>query len=234
MHLVYVDDSYERPTQTYAAIAVPIEKWQQCFRVLREWRRDLKRSDGILVTKEFHATDFVAGRGRLGPNIITKYRRSQIFREAFWVLAALPGVKVFGVCRTANPEWAFERLLTRIHKTMETWDSHAILMCDEGKELEFTRLIRKMGVFNPVPVYVAPGVRQVQNLKIERIIEDPIFKQSDRSYFIQMADFAAYALLRREQAHEARNRYGIHECYDFLKSVVAREASIADPMGIIR
>lgn len=234
MHLVYVDDSYEKPTQTYAAIAVPIEQWQKSFTILREWRRDLKRSDGILVTKEFHATDFVAGRGRLGPKVVTKYRRSRIFQEAFWVLAALPKVKVFGVCRTTKPEWAFERLLTRIHVTMQTWDSHAVMICDEGKEAEFTRLIRKMGVYNPVPVYVAPGVLQTQNLKIDRIIEDPIFKSSERSYFVQMADFAAYGLLRREQPHPARDAYGIGSCYDALKNVAAKEASPNDPMGVIR
>lgn len=41
---------------------------------------------------------------------------------------------------------------------MQTWDSYATLILDEGKEAETTRLLRKMGVYNPVPVYVGPGV----------------------------------------------------------------------------
>jgi len=135
MHLIYIDDSYENPVQTYAAIAVPASVWRASFTALVDWRRALKRSDGILVTREFHATDFVAGRGRLGPNIVPKGRRCAIFREAFALLNQMPGVRVFSACRTSRPEWAFERLITRIHTTMETWDSHAVLVCDQGKEL---------------------------------------------------------------------------------------------------
>ena len=150
------------------------------------------------------------------------------------ILNGIEGLRIFTVCRTSNPEWALERLLTRIHKTMETWDSHATMIFDEGKEAEITRLLRKMGVYNPVPVYVAPGVKEVRNLAVDRIIEDPTFKQSERSYFIQMADFVAYALLRREKRLESKDKYGIHECFDLLTDAVERKASPRDPMGVIR
>ena len=234
MHLIYIDDSYEKPTQTFAAVAVAASAWQTCFSNLRQWRQDLRKSDGILVTKEFHATDFVAGRGRLGPQIVTKFRRSQIFQDAFLLLDGMQGVHVFSSCRTSRPEWAFERLITRIHKTMEAWDSHAILICDEGKNAEVTRLIRKMRVYNPVPVYVGPGTLQTQNLATHRIVEDPVFKESSRSYFVQMADFVAYGLLRREQHLPSKNKYNLHKCFDLLQAVVAREASTHDSMGVIR
>ena len=234
MHLIYIDDSYEKPCQTYAAIAVPAARWRATFTTIVNWRRKLKLSDRIMTTKEFHATDFVAGRGRLGPGVVTKGRRCAIFREAFDLMNKIEGLRVFSSCRTANREWAFERLITRIHKTMETWDSHAMLICDEGKESEFTRLMRKMGVYNPVPVYIAPGVLETQNLPTVRILEDPFFKPSHRSFFVQMADFVAYGLLRREQALASKNAYYLHTCFDLLRDVVAREASLTDPMGVIR
>jgi hypothetical protein len=234
MHLIYIDDSYENPVQTYAGIAISASAWRSTFTALLEWRRSLKRSDGILVTKEFHATEFVAGRGRLGPNVVGKYRRSQIFREAFTLLNGLEGVRVFSSCRSSRPEWAFERMITRIHKTMENWDSHAVLICDEGKEAEVTRLLRKMGTWNPVPVYIGPHHLQVQNLPTIRILEDPFFKESSRSFLVQMADFVAYGLLRREKHLASKNRYGLHECFDLLPDIVAREASPKDPMGVIR
>jgi hypothetical protein len=234
MHLIYVDDSYEKPCQTYSAIAVPAARWRETFTTIVNWRRKLKLSDGIMTTKEFHATDFVAGRGRLGPRVVTKGRRCAIFREAFALMNGVEGLRIFSSCRKANRDWAFERLITRVHKTMETWDSHALLICDEGKESEFTRLMRKMGVYNPVPVYVATGILEVQNLPTVRILEDPFFKPSNRSFFVQMADFVAYGLLRREQALASKNEYDLHKCFDLLKDVVAREASNTDPMGVIR
>jgi hypothetical protein len=234
MHLVYIDDSYELPTQTYAALAVAASSWRSAFAQLLTWRQGLKRSDGIFVRKEFHATEFVAGRGLLGPKVVGKYRRSRIFREAFTLLNGLQGVNVFTSCRANHPDWAFERLLTRIHKTMETWDSHAILIVDEGKEAEMTRLCRKMAVFNPVPVYTGPRTMVTQNIATQRILEDPFFKDSSRSFFIQMADFVAYGLLRREQPLASKNKYGLHECFELLPDIVVREASPRDPMGVIR
>jgi len=234
MHLLYIDDSYEDPVQTYAAIAIPASSWKATFARVKTWRRELKEQYGILVTREFHATEFVGGRGRLGPDIVSKYHRSLIFRNAFELMNSLDGVRVFSSCRTSRPEWAFERLITRVQKTMETWDSHAVIICDEGKNAEFHRLMRRMAVHNPVPVWVGPNHQQVQNLATNRILEDPIFKPSDTSYFIQMADFVAYGLLRREKALASKNAYGIHTCFDLLKEVVVREASIHDPMGVIR
>ncbi len=150
------------------------------------------------------------------------------------MLNGMPGVRVFSSCRSANIEWAFERLLTRIHKTMRAWDSHALLIIDEGKETEFTRLVRKMSVYNPVPVYTGPRSLEVRNVATERVLEDPWFKDSARSYFIQMADFVAYGLLRREKPLASKNKYGLNECFDLLGEVVAREASPRDPMGVIR
>ena len=234
MHLIYIDDSYERPHQIYSAIAIPAHRWKQYFDRVKEWRRALNASDGIIVTKEFHATEFVAGRGRLGGQVVGKYRRSRIFREAMELLNGMEDVKIFNVCHAARQEWALERLVTRIQRTMETWDSYATLILDEGKEAEITRLLRKMGVYNPVPHWVGVGRQETRNLVLSRILEDPVFKQSDRSYFVQMADFVAYALLRREVRLESKDRYGYHECFDMLTDVVAREASRHDPMGVIR
>lgn len=234
MHLLYIDDSFEKPYQVYSAIAVPVSSWRSSFDAVKQWRQELKRKYGILVHKELHATVFVSGRGSLGPRIVTKYERSQIFRSAFELLNSMPEVRVFNSCRTSNPDWAFERLITRVHKTMVTWDSHAFLICDEGKEVEFTKLIRRMGVFNPVPVYVGPGVTERQNVATTRIIEDPIFKQSDKSYFVQLADFVAYGLLRRECRLPSKEKYQIGDCFDLLKDVVVRKASPKDRMGVIR
>ena len=234
MHLLYIDDSFEKPVQTYAAIAIPASVWKATFARVQAWRRGLKQQHGILVTKEFHATEFVAGRGRLGPEIVTKYERSRIFRSAFALLNDLDGVRVFSSCRSSQPTWAFERLITRIQKTMKTWDSYAVLICDEGKNLEFHRLMRRMSVHNPVPVYVGPDQLQGSEPPTDRILEDPIFKTSDTSYFIQLADFVAYGLLRREKPLEAKNLYGLNTCFDLLVNVVVREASLHDPMGVIR
>jgi hypothetical protein len=68
---------------------------------------------------------------------------------------AIPGlssVRLFNAVFPAKEdERAFEWLVNRLNRTMETWDSRTILICDQGKEATYTRLTRRMGVYNPIP-----------------------------------------------------------------------------------
>lgn len=98
-------------------------------------------------------------------------------------MAGLTSLRLFNVCLPNRQDWAFERLLNRINRTMQAWGSHALLICDEGKEADYTRLVRKMSVHNPIPsqfgVWKDTG-RATRNIPIDRIIEDPFFKRSDK------------------------------------------------------
>ena len=237
MHLIYIDDSREHPLYCFSGLVVPADQWLETFCAVKKWRRGLKDSDGIYVTKELHAWKFVSGRGAISPQIVTKSRRCQIFRESMSFLADLTQVRLFNVCLDYRQDWAFERLLNRINRTMQAWGSHALLICDEGNEANYTRLVRKMGVFNPIPsqfeVWKDTG-KKTRNIPIERIIEDPFFKQSDRSYFIQLADFCAYALLRKEKPLQSKLKYGLHNMFELLEPICVKEAHPRDPFGIIR
>lgn len=188
--------------------------------------------------KELHATEFVAGRGNLGTKIVTKHRRCQIFHGAMKLLANTPEIRIFNSCfDNKDSDQAFSNLLNRINRTMEAWGSQAYLICDEGKNATYTKLVRKMRVHNPIPSrfgwWQSTG-RSHQNIPLDNIIEDPHFKKSSSSYFIQLADFTAYALLRREKHLASKNKYGIHKSFEELKDICVTEASRYDPLGIIR
>jgi hypothetical protein len=236
MHLVYIDDSYEPPLYTFSALAVPAENWREVSGAIIAWRRSIKDSDGIFIRKELHATDFTSGRGAISSRIVTKWRRSEIFKQGLMLLSLLD-VQLFNSCLSNNQDWAFERLLNRINRTMEEWDSHAMLICDEGNEAEFIRMVRRMGVYNPIPsrygVWRDTG-HLSRNIPIERIIEDPIFKVSAKSYLVQMADFCAYALLQKERPIPSKKKYGLHKAFEILQPICIRAANPRDPYGIIR
>ena len=108
------------------------------------------------------------------------------------------------------------------------------MFCDEGNEGKYTRLARKMAVHNPIPsrygAWLDTG-RTRRKIPTERILEDPIFKNSKKSYFILMADFRAYALLRREKHLASKNKYGIHKAFNELTDVVVKAAH---PVSITR
>ena len=236
MHLIYIDDSREGHTYTFSAIAIPDNQWLAVFEIIRDWRRSIRDSDGIYVTKELHAWKFVSGRGQIAPSHISKTRRCEIFKEGLGMLAAQDSVRIFNVCMNSQMR-AFERLLNRINRTMHAWGSHALLICDEGKEAMYTRLVRKMSVHNPIPsrfgVWLDTG-QTTKNIPIDRIIEDPFFRQSEKSYFVQMADFCAYALLRQERHLASKNQYGLHQAFALLAPACVRAANPRDRFGVIR
>jgi hypothetical protein len=128
--------------------------------------------------------------------------------------------------------------LDELRKRVLNYRSRAMIIADEGREGEIEKALRRMHVFNPVPSKYgewAPG-RRTKNITTDRIIEDPIFKKSHRSYFVQLADCVAYALLKRETEPTARIRkYGIHQMFDStLANVCYKKASTKDMLGIVR
>ncbi|MCD6216559.1 DUF3800 domain-containing protein [bacterium] len=236
MHLIYIDDSKDPKTCIYSAMVIHEDDWMEAFRYMRSIRKELKQSDGIYVQKELHAWKFVSGRGQIAPDVVTKSRRIYLFSYILQCVSQMPGLQLFNACfPRKQEERAFERLLNRINRTMQAWDSRAILICDEGKENALTRLSRKMHVYNPIPsssgTWTDTG-KKTKNITLERIIEDPFFKQSDHSYFIQIADFIAYSLLRRESPIPSRKC--IEHSFDILKPILITKATRKDPEGILR
>jgi hypothetical protein len=150
----------------------------------------------------------------------------------------MPGARIFNACFPTGQQYrGFERLLNRINRTLQAWNDQGMLFCDEGNENEYTRLVRRMSVYNPIPsafgTWSDTG-QQTKNIPIDKILEDPVFKRSERSYFIQLADCIAYSLLRREHPLSSKNRYKINKAFATISPLLVKETNPRDPDGIIR
>ncbi len=139
----------------------------------------------------------------------------------------------------SNEQYAFERLINRINRTAEAKGQNYLLFFDQGAEVEITRRIRRMRVHNPIPsrfgAWLDSG-QATKSIPLSRCMEDPIFKDSKASYFIQLADFCAYSLLRMERPIPSRTVLGYDTMYEELTPISRRFTNQADPkrMGIIR
>ena len=94
-----------------------------------------------------------------------------------------------------------------------------------------------MTVFNLLPSQFGTWEEgRTRNIPISKLIEDPVFKASHQSFFIQPADCVSSALLKRETAPTPNiERYGIHQMFDeCLAAVCFKAASARDPLGIVR
>lgn len=131
-----------------------------------------------------------------------------------------------------------ERRLHLLEERLLAYAPRFIIIADEGKELAITRSIRRMHVFNYIPSRLGawPDGERSRNIPIQRAIEDPVFKESGRSYFIQLVDCVAFALLKRESTPTPHvKRYGIDGMFEkCLAGVCFKDASRTDPLGIVR
>lgn len=131
-----------------------------------------------------------------------------------------------------------EDVIYALNEKINDYSPRAIIFADEGREQDITKAMRKMSVFNPVPSQFGhwSGGRATQNIPVQKIIEDPVFKKSHQSFFIQLADCVAYSLLKREVEPTPNiKKYGINKMFEeCLAGACFRKASPKDPLGIVR
>jgi hypothetical protein len=223
-----------------------VDMWRSNFDATKAFRQHLKTKHGIKVSAEIHATRFIRDRS---DGISSKYldhaARRAIFEEVLQHIATLK-VQVFNICLSV-PKWgpkkvhliAHERLANRIQATMGHWTrrSYAVIVFDQGKEKDITRLARKITVFNPIPSAYGTwtGGGATKNIVTDRILEDPLFKDSRSSYFLQHADCAAFTLLKQETpVSPFIAKMGYEKLFPSLHAVCFKAASKYDPWGIVR
>jgi hypothetical protein len=237
LFLVYIDDSGDEHVRCFSALVIHESRWKATQAAIKSFRRQMKASDGLYVTKELHATTFIAGRGRIGTRTISKDRRFDLFLATLQMIAALPEIRMFNAMGSRGQErMLFERLVNRINRTMAEWRSHALIIHDEGKD--YAPLVRRMAIYNPIQSRYGrwEDGKEYKNIPIDRVIEEIVYRKSHQSDLIQMADFCAYALFRSEHPHPNETMSRLGQAFDVLRPACITAAYTADPkrLGIIR
>jgi hypothetical protein len=212
MEIAYIDESYDDQVFAMSALIIPMHAWKESFAALKQFRKELKTDHGIFTSKELHATDFVAGRGRISPDVVAKGTRARIFHQTMELVCSLPGAAVIsgawpipGQKHSEIHARAFSRIHDRLQRRCAAGNIQLVRVVDAGREVELRKVARKSAVYNMVGS--AFGAWEdgspAKNIPWDRMVEDPVFKDSTQSYFLQLADFIAFALLKSEVAPTA-------------------------------
>lgn len=234
MHIIYVDDSKDEKLACFSALAVPADSWHVTLDRFISLRRILRETEGVPIRFEFHATDWLGGKGWFDKPI-RRPDRVRIYDYLLAGVAMMPGIQLFNAAVPQHKEdIAFERLLNRINVNMRKSSSHAIIITDQGKD--YTKMLRRLRRYNPVQSKYGAwdGGAATKNLVLDRILEDIVFRDSRHSLFIQAADLCGYALLRRENPLRSKTALGLHYSMFILERIMVKAAFGSDPLGIIR
>ena len=225
MRLIYIDESKDTQNNicAYSALCIHIDQWHQTFDRLVEFRKWLKDQYNLPMSFEMHASNLIAGRSRYLFNAVNSDERINIYRKFIQVAANLKNVKLLntiGKLQDGEQFKVFEWLVSKLDKMLCDEDGYGVLICDEGDNATLTKMTRRM--------------RKQENDEIVRIVEDPVFKKSDDSYFIQLVDFIVHAFLRFE--HPIETKKFLAKIFMLLEPILYKNSSNKDikNLGIIR
>lgn len=254
MYLMYVDESgdcgLENSPSSYfvlTGLVVHELRWRPYLDQLFSFRRRMRGTFGLKLREELHAAHMINHPGAL--RRIPKNDRLAIIRMFARELASMTDLNVISVVveKPNKPTtydvfgMAWKVLIQRFENTIShrnfagpaNPDECGLLLPDDTDNKKLTTLLRQMRRYNPVPNKPPfdPGLR---NLTLSRIVEDPTFRDSAHSYFIQACDLAAYLLYQQISPSNYMKRKAGHNYFRILDPILCKVASSSDPQGVVR
>lgn len=248
MYLMYVDESgdpgHKGATKHFVLSGLILHEthWLKSFRLIKDMRERLRHSYGIKRSKELHASRTIAGRGALFGRRWSIDERLSLMRDVLSTACAMPGATTLNVSLNKAEFFTDERrardalatawtyLLQRFHNVVADarGHEHGMVIHDGGHGVEVRKLMRKLRAINMVPSKFGPP----RNAPLDRIIEDPIERNSYHAQFIQICDYLAFALLRHEEPIQKYPALG--SLFDETAPIRNKEASRIYADGVVR
>ncbi len=251
MRIYYIDESEGPRYYVRTALGVDAERWNGLHERIIDWRTAMEADYHVPRSRELHACDLLAGRGKLAridgvDRRLSPEQGAEIFMNGLRIIENAArhrgGVEVVNVClRKADFKGcecvSLDRLLNRINSSVAADGRYAHLIFDEGGEGMVRRLYGRLRNTNPVPSRYETWEdgSPTKDIPIERIIGGPSFRSSQDDDLLQMADLIAHALLKQEEEPSPRvEELNLHLAFGILDSALNHRASRRDPQGVVR
>lgn len=252
MYFMYVDESGDpgisgSKTDHYILTGVVIHElsWRKTLDDLVEFRKAIRREYGWKVREEIHAQKMI--NGRISTNMgIDRNARFLILRKNLdWIASRLDMgiitvvVEKFGYQQASEVfEAAWSFLIQRFENTMNHRNfagpknsvDKGMIVPDNTDGETLRLLVRKMRHYNLVPSKFSLESR---NVPISSVIEDPVFKDSRHSYFIQLADVCAYFARQYLKPNKVVRKQGAKTYYERLRPVLVKKAASNNLLGMV-
>ncbi len=254
MYLMYVDESgdvglQDTPTRYFvlSGLAVHELRWSPYLEQIIAFRRRIRKRYGLHMREEIHASAMINDPGEMLR--IKRHNRLAIIRKFADELAQMSDLNVINVVVDKSNksaeydvfEQAWQALIQRFENTIskrnfrgpQNPEERGVIIADSTDARKLVRIIRRMRRYNPVPSRPEYG-EGYRNILLQTVIEDPWFKDSAESFYIQAADLCAFLLYQHLAPNAYMKKKSGQNYLERLQPIFCTVASTTDPLGIVR
>jgi hypothetical protein len=239
MYLIYIDDSGDTglmsrgsPTNAFILCALVVEDhaWLTVLDEIKAFRRFLQHQFGIRQRDELKASYLLHGTGPFRDLDFGHDVRMRIYKLALRFQQKVGYLKTWAILirkeqlnNEVKPieirDRAWRLMIERIERFTYYGKDTCVVFPDEGHPEFVKGMFRKMRRINQVPSAFDEG--ELLSRPATFIVEDPNFRRSQESYFIQLTDLNAYAAYR----HIYPESYFGEEYWDQLGDTRVKEVT---------
>lgn len=204
MYLAYFDESGDDGYPKYSSELFVLtsgylhhQKWQEIYNSIKEFRKQLKQDFGIPIKLEFKAREFILNKKPYRDLNISDDNRKKILGITADFLGSID-IKFINVVinKKKIPRQEYPVLENTVKFNIQRIENDLtidplnkfLIITDEGRVGKMRHITRKIQRINIIPSKFIGRYRK----EIKLLIEDPLPKKSQESYFIQMCDFVAF------------------------------------------
>lgn len=195
------DDGYPRYSSelfVLTSVYLHYSNRQGCFQKFYDFRKSLRASYHFPIKQEFHTKEFITDKAPYHGKFSTTIRRNILY--GFCAFAATLDLKVVSVVidkqNVRRPSYhVLKNALTynvqRIENDLAPLGNVGkfMIISDEGRVGAMRNVTRKIQKVNYIPSQFG---NTSYRKEIGTLLEDPLPKNSDQSYFIQLADMISF------------------------------------------
>ena len=249
MYFCYVDESGDcgmydsaKPKETGSAffilvgVIVASNKWRISLETLKAFRKKIAREGFLPYDVEFHCAEMIDPHKVKAFTSISISERWKLMEEYAETIGQNTAFSILTVVinkakSKLKPDEYLTSSITKLYQAFDEFlkgkETNGILFFDRANENTITTHVRKL-------LGTGASGESIPAVRIGWVIEDPIFRVSSDSMFIQSADLTAYTLKEKEFPQASRKKYNADRIFLNKLGSVCFKSKNADGDGIIR
>jgi hypothetical protein len=249
MYLMYVDESGDpglvnSPCRYFVLSGLVIHElcWRPVLGEILHFRQEMRDRFGLKLREELHAARMINKPGSLAR--IRRNDRLTIIRAFADRLACIRELNVINIVVDKQEkqagyqvfESAWTALLHHYESAITTsnfagpqfGDDRAIVIADGMDDKRLRDRVRRLRAHNPRSTNGSTGSEP-----LVRLIEDPVFRNSEDAYMIQAADLIAFLLYQEIAPSGYMRKKSGQNYFDRLSPILRTAPSPCDARGIV-